>query len=491
MIDLAEECLSIISGDVFHVTETGPLRVPVHRFTLRRDEKLKLVLETETDGEARSMAAQPVAGTIYFSTDRVALEGIAGARAELSGVVTSSFRTSMGPSRRTTSSETAGVHRATVTLGTPDSEVSFTIDWLENFPQSSFHWPDSIETVTEEKITRSFSPPENDFVMVTREKGNSFSRTAVKLVVQGWTMYVCALDRRKAAGGIDPGCIIFEGKPSNEFRRSIHVALSFAFGAYLVELGTSFYGREWNLVEATAVSAYSLRGRVFDMAPLQLAPLGSRFEKSIDRAMLNRFVAGIVAKYEELDLGNVSWAYWHACAATIHVAPANFGAAIEALQRAYIRANPDTVSTTILSGPVWKSLRRSLADAIDEADVAEGIGQALKAKLVTLNKLPQRQLLRSVLEANGLQLGQEEDAAWKRRNEAAHGMPVLPGEEAAAITDMRLLQTLFHRMLLRMIDAADIYVDYSSLGHVCRRLDTPSAGDLSVATRGQGATTES
>jgi hypothetical protein len=48
---------------------------------------------------------------------------------------------------------------------------------------------------------------------------------------------------------------------------------------------------------------------------------------------LQRMVEKLVSAYHTLDLANLAWAYWHARTAAVHIAPAHFGAAIEALQR--------------------------------------------------------------------------------------------------------------------------------------------------------------
>jgi hypothetical protein len=78
----------------------------------------------------------------------------------------------------------------------------------------------------------------------------------------------------------------------------------------------------------------------------------------------------------------------------------------------------------------------------------------------------------------GMELSIDEDAAWSRRNSAAHGMPIPEGEELSAIRDMKLLRGLFHRMLLRISNAADVYVDYASANHPHRLLSHgPSARD--------------
>jgi hypothetical protein len=60
----------------------------------------------------------------------------------------------------------------------------------------------------------------------------------------------------------------------------------------------------------------------------------------IGREPLTRMVERLSAACDELDLPNLSWAYWHARTAAPHIAPAHFGAVIEALQDSYIKPSP-------------------------------------------------------------------------------------------------------------------------------------------------------
>ncbi len=45
--DLTEECLRILNKGFFEITDPGPLHQPIRSFSIRRDEKLHLILETE------------------------------------------------------------------------------------------------------------------------------------------------------------------------------------------------------------------------------------------------------------------------------------------------------------------------------------------------------------------------------------------------------------------------------------------------------------
>ncbi|HXQ47862.1 MAG TPA: hypothetical protein VN806_14680, partial [Caulobacteraceae bacterium] len=349
------------------------------------------------------------------------------------------------------------------------------IDWLENLPTSPFNWPDTISTTTTTPTTRTIGLGEDGITIEGSNERGGFSRAAAKLTVAGVTFYVCALGREGTKTGVKPGCIVYPGTPDELFRKKVRTALSFALGVYLVDLGHTLYDREWRIVLGYARSAYSLGKLAFDMAPEQLAPLGDRYLYQLDRAELSRMVNALVASYDALDLANLSWAYWHARAVTVHIAPAHFGAAIEALQRAYLAVHPDLVSTTILDRRQWGEVQSALAATLAAAGLSEDVERTLVGRLHTLNQTAQRKILVGVLQATGLQLGADEDAAWRRRNDAAHGTPIPEGEALAAIRDMKLLRGLFHRMLLRITGAADSYIDYASVTHPYRPLEQPPA----------------
>lgn len=134
------------------------------------------------------------------------------------------------------------------------------------------------------------------------------------------------------------------------FRKKVRTALSFALGVYLVDLGHTLYDRDWEIVSAFARSAYSLGRRAFDMGPDQLAPLGPQVRHELGSEELNRMVGALVAAYDELDLGNLSWVYWHACAATVHIAPAHHGdvEALKGLTRRRPRSPPRPAQRRVL-----------------------------------------------------------------------------------------------------------------------------------------------
>lgn len=81
-----EEALNLIDSRVFRISDEGPLHVPVSHFTIRRNEDLALILETEAPGDAKSRAQERPSGAVWMSTDEVKLTSLTGPSATLTGV---------------------------------------------------------------------------------------------------------------------------------------------------------------------------------------------------------------------------------------------------------------------------------------------------------------------------------------------------------------------------------------------------------------------
>lgn len=460
MANLAEECLDLLNGALFTITDPGPLHSPVSKFKISRDDRLRLILETEVPPDATTTAVSYPPGTVRMSIERVLMHSLSGLDGVLEGVIPYRLSSRGDGITDRIQVELAQVNIASTTFPGGQS-ARFTIDWLENLPASPFTWPASSKI--EKDTTTTMAIGLEDGLTIKRENGRTnVANNVAKLTVEGVTFYVCAIHKEDDDKRIRPGCIVFDGTPDATFRKKIRTALSFCLGLYLVDLGSTLYDQDWHVVGTSARSAYTLGRRAFYMGPDELAPLHDRYIHGLDPARLTRAVTALHRAYDELDLANLSWAYWHACTATPHIAPAHFGAAIEGLQAAYLKAHPDALTDEWVPRAVWKPLRRSLTAMIDGAGISERARAGLKLKLANFNTLDQRTKLKAVMRAVGLELGMDEDAAWTRRNKAAHGRPIPEGEELAAIRDMKLLRGLFNRMLLGITGASSHYIDYTS-----------------------------
>ncbi len=423
------------------------------------------------------MTLQNHATQRFLNTSQVLLKDIGGLDAILTGVqpygqeITEYYGTKSDLSFLR---EKAQVHSLVIAPG-EIAGASYIIEWIENIPLSPFVWPDTIKMREETKTTYSIAEENDGIVLQNSRAPTNSTRNAAKLIVGSQTLYVCALTKKvEGSTGLTPGCIVYAGTPDQSTRKKIRVALSFALGVYLVELGHTVYNSDWKFLSATSLSAYSLAKRTFDPGPQPIAYLSQRgWQHELDRALLNRLVNALVENYNKLDLGHLSWAYWHACASTVHVAPAQFGAAIEALLRAFNSSNPGKIRTTVLPRPEWKILRGSLAAVVDAANISDDQRRLLTVNLPKLNETSIRSRLADLATVLEIQIGDVEWKAWQRRNAAAHGIPTQDDDVLSSIRDMKLLRTLFDRLLLKITGAADWYIDYASPNHPPRILADP------------------
>jgi hypothetical protein len=341
------EGLDLLNQGKFHFTDPGSLHAPILGFSTHRDDSLALILEIDLAPDAKSAAVRHPIGTLRINTDQAKLATAAGIQAVLTGIQPVSVK-SMNDNLALRK-EVAGVDQLTVTYGDL-GKATYTVERLYNLADNPFIWPNLIRTERGEAKTHRISFAEEDITLSGPNLHVGFSQSAAKLTVAGQRPYVCAQSREVHADDFGSGFIVYVGTPDDILRKKIRTALSFALGIYLAELGHTLYDEEWHVVSATSRSTYALAKRIFDPGPMPLAPLSNRdFRYDLGRVELTRMINALVAEYEKLDLGNLSWAYWHACAATVHIAPAHFGAAIEALQRAYVKSHQDSIARKMLA----------------------------------------------------------------------------------------------------------------------------------------------
>jgi hypothetical protein len=477
------EIFELINEGHFRIVDPGPLHAPVRTFKIRRDDNLDLMLETKAPPDAKSAQRTYPAGTVRFNTDTVALENIAGIKAAMTGVIPTRYSTSHvnEPGQGELTEETK-IHQIESVLRA-EVEPAYIIDWVENLPSSQFVWPNLIKTKTDTTETATIELDGDDITIVDSESQNSMSRHAAKIVIGGVKGCICAFDKETKDSRIKPGCIIYVGNPDDAFRKKVRAAISFALGVYLVDLGSAVYCKEWQIISFKSRSAYSIDRKVFNLVVLPPAPLGSRWQHEINAIVFGRIMNAIFNKYDELNFAELSWAYWHALCATPHIAPVHFGAAIEMLVRCYMAAQPDLFPTKIINNKAtWKEFSTEIDDVIAKLNIPINSKDALRENIGGLNRVHQRDTMNAVLNEIGIKLSADEENAWKRRNDAAHGMEMEPGEELALIRDIKLLKVIFHRMLLRITNGGDNYFDYANPGFPIRDLGTPvPPGNLSAS----------
>lgn len=458
------------------VDDHGPLARPIHRFTIQRSDTLSLLMETEAPESALEPLSPHPVGTVRINEDRVTFHNGHGLELEAVGVqATRTNRRSEGVAPGVTT-QSVVIHRLIGKLPNAES-AHFVVDWLENVPTEYF-WCDNIESKASDStsVVLGGLPPNRPKLEM---KGSSSSGggawAAAGLEVDGMQCYLCQLDKVKDAHAKRPGCIVYVGVPSNEFRDKVRRCLSYALGSYLVYLGKSRFDAEWHLTDFEAIDPYSMRGQAVRLGAMPPSPLGGpRGFWDIDATRLSRMVNALYAKYDALNFGVVSWAYWHAVTATPHIAAVHFGAALESLPRAYFNSSSTPPVGTVVDEVTWEKIRTALETSLAPLGLAPKTLDVFKSKIRNLNSRSQHSTSKDLMDHLGLVLSRREKKAHDSRHESAHGKD--DEVDVEWIQDLILLRVLFHRILLAMTQANDEYYDYFTLGNPIRKVEEPVPG---------------
>jgi hypothetical protein len=475
------ECFErFIHSETFEVADAGPLLSPISSFKITRDRKHRLILESLVLGEPQTygIPAHPD-GTVRLTTERVEFSGNGGGKCTAEGVLPCGKNETHNADLEKETTQRSRVHSLTATLKN-EVEPAYTIDWIGNLQQGEYVWQGStIEELLGAVHTLKLGRGAKAIELSLPGSGSGFSFpnlnfAVLEMVIAGVRLFLC----RQVQGApkqIDrPGYIFYVGAPTDEVRTKIRQVLAFCLGNYFVYFGSTMLSENSEIVSFSAISPPSI-GQVSEMLVLPPAVLWTGAFKIADQNVVARMANAIYAHYDELRFNHLSWVYWHARCAPVHMAAVHFGAAIEALQEAYMEANSAKFPRALIADKAkWKILREAFLAAIEGAELDPAVSRILTNKVQSnLNQTPPSVLSERILAAIGITLGKIETAAWMRRNDAAHGEEVDIENAVPTIKDTKLLRIILHRMILKITGASGHYYDDYTVGHPSRSVVVP------------------
>ena len=161
--------------------------------------------------------------------------------------------------------------------------------------------------------------------------------------------------------------------------------------------------------------------------------------------------------------------------APVHMAAGHFGAAIEALQKAYLDNQSGKIKRNLVSDKEkWNALIEPFLKAIAEAGLDPSVTDILSRRIKSnMNQKPADKVFEAFLATIGITLSPVESAAWKRRNQAAHGAEIDLDSVIPTIMETKLLKIILHRIVLKITGASDRYYDDYTIGHAIRNVTDP------------------
>ena len=448
----------------FSISDQGPLLGPVLQFHVERDHSLQLILTTRSNAKHPTNELREDPSRIFENESQTSFSSPAGGKGNFFGVT--NLSTERIVNYQVFTSETVQISHIDHIeyLASQAEEVALTFEWLGNFPEGII-WPTPV-TTKYGKRTIPGNPP-----IIFDSPGVNFSgtRNGIRLTVGGYDLHLCSSSSQNITSGPQRASLMFCGSPDDGERDKIRNCLSFAFGMPLISLGCSTFDANHKLVGFKARTPSSLDGRAWRLYSLPAAPIHTNGSNILNPQAVSRLANAIFDNYEKYNLRTLLWQYWHAVVAPMYMAPAYYGAIIEAIQRKYLALQSTKIDSRIIPKQDYKKLKLALLSTTNSFEMTEDARKIFIDKLNEGNKVPQKIITQRFFDMLQLDMSDIELIAWSRRNDAAHGNDIPDDDYISLLRETHILKIMFHRTILKLVNGSDHYIDYnapfSQFGH--------------------------
>ncbi|HEY5327391.1 MAG TPA: hypothetical protein VIJ27_10365 [Mucilaginibacter sp.] len=341
--------------------------------------------------------------------------------------------------------------------------------------QTNFFWPRSTkrkEVTRTAKIRIGLDEDINDPIDIAREGGGSGSDF---FLIETPSHYIIVQEVAQHYLPEWSKGILFEYRrkdrtiPGVDERKSISEIVGFILGTHLLKVGESHLDKSDLLVKKTAYSPWG--DNVMSKCSASARPPVS-FNHYEDwgkiEIILNQLVPAYLEKRDAYNLKDVLWKYWIARELAIGTNLPILSSGLETLAEAYIAANKLTRTYSKNEKDQYHKLisddLKSVKDKLDAFDFKKrvidklenpfsiGVGEKIKLFFTHLK-----------FNFNSKAI---ENQAMQARNAMTHGP--LDSEDKEVKKYIKLThayESVFHRVLLRVLDYEGDYIDYSAAGH--------------------------
>ncbi len=448
------------------------LRAEANEFNLTSDVNLSLKrdsdykIELHATGPARGSKPTKTLplGTIYRNESQILLQSHLG-QISLHSVHHSNSNTSI--SRHSTTTDTFSIEKMCF-MSSSDRLPEYTVEHVANLPDH-YIWPDSNNFSSKTQNLMKFGAiPDLEISSGASSKSASYNCIHIKINDED-----VIIGKEKDAKNVkNSGYIFFRGHPPEQFRRLIRDALSFAFGFQIIYFGYTSLTFTGSIIALEAITPHTMGGRAWQSSGSPPAPITSMDGRSnqLDKLLVQRIVQGFVSNSSKYNIANIPWRLWYAEAAAYFMKPAYYGALIEGIQKAYLDDNTNNIDRTIIKKASFKKHKRFIEKYIKKVCNCEHEIKLFTDKLNNSNVAPQKILASRFFSHLGLSLGNLENNAWNKRNDAAHGNSIADDDVINYMRDTKILRIILNRVILHLTDASEFYVDEYTIGHAVRRL---------------------
>lgn len=354
-------------------------------------------------------------------------------------------------------------------------------EWYLNAPESQAFCSRSTKREFEAEYKRKRDPVSNDDIKYPGAKVSSNTRDYAHVRLgqkscilhsvpnqfgPSWSRKI-GIEYREDLGGI----------PNQETRQAHSEIISFILGRHLLNVGTTEYDRLGQPIGAVAVSPWA-DARVTCGLP-QYPPVKLSLWDSIQppESLFENLIPKYMERRESLGLSEALWRYWLAMHLPVGTSMPLIATGIEIMSNAWFKCNKSRSKGVYLDKEAWDELVTEDLNRIAKALGAHEYRERMMSRLSNCNQMGGNERIEVFFREIGLKIGEAEKNAIKARNKMAHASSGdSRGKIEIIVRQTDTYRTLFHRVLLKLLEHTGTYTDYSTVGWPDHSLDEPASG---------------
>jgi hypothetical protein len=267
----------------------------------------------------------------------------------------------------------------------------------------------------------------------------------------------------------------FKVVPDVEIRKAVSEIVGFVLGTHLLKVGETHFDQKNRITKRIAFTPW---GDNIISKSQSIATPPVSFKNIIDWQKIERVLSKLIPVYlekrNELGLDDVLWKYWISKELAIGTNLPILASALESLAENYIEANSLTLTYTDDEKKTYKSLveedKNSLAKKIDKYDFKDRVINFINNPF----DLSGGQKLKLFLSSISIKLTNKsiENQAIRARNKMVHSSIDNSDKASEKYIDLTgAYRTLMNRVILKVLDYDETYVDYFTKEFPERKID--------------------
>jgi hypothetical protein len=347
--------------------------------------------------------------------------------------------------------------------------------WCLNGPRSEF----SFTITTNRDRTFRYSRTRTGFPDRVRELGGcGFAVDAINVPVPtpGGSQSVLAIVPK--AAGIDESlrAVALEfclpdppGLPAWETLDLYLAGLSFVLGRRLIPVG-------YTLFDGAA------RQRLHELRAAWAVDLTSECRRpscppvDVDEVAIAALTPRFVERSSEFALLDAMWLIWLASFVPLEAALPNLSAALECVMNAWFKSTKTKSAGKYMSDDQWRAVSKDPLSSLSAALTGHPFADRIGRRAQGANSFGVNERFERFFDEIGLVVGPVETKAIGARNKAAHGGSFTAAQYQWLGDTVRAYRTTLSRVILKLLDWEQTYVDYSTHGFPSRPLNDPLGG---------------